>query len=431
MKRNVRTILGVSALFGVALGLYEYAFPWFLRGEGIDQKHMGVIYSASLVAMYLLRIYVGNHSEALGRKRFYAGALAVCGLATVLGPLCAGLGRLGTRVAAQLSIKTVREGAITVRETMHPVLIFENLKARFTDLVAKSRSVDFLGQSVGKLAGGWLPALLTLAGIATGEPALILAGALAILLAGGLLLVGAVVFHFGFRETGFRPAARQKLTFAELVPFGLPRELVLIAVAGFVFNLGLFTSHTFVLSTWFVDKFGVTHNQNGVILALHRLSLGLPLLFSGRLFLMRPKWNLKPIFVGTIVGEGLFITASALVPKSMFLVAVTVWLLHDVVGAGIWTPIQAYYIQRFAREGSRGLDVSRVQAFASMGRVFGPLAASALIALFPRTSAAGATYSDGPWLVSGLIVVASVVPLLLLPGVRIGDEERDGKTQQR
>jgi len=56
-----------------------------------------------------------------------------------------------------------------------------------------------------------------------------------------------------------------------------------------------------------------------------------------------------------------------------------------------------------------------------MGRVFGPLAASALIALFPRTSASGAIYSDGPWLVSGLLVVASVVPLVFLPGVRIGD----------
>jgi len=337
MKRNVATILSVSVLFGIALGLYEYAFPWFLRGEGIDQKHMGVIYSASLAAMYLLRIYAGNHSEALGRKRFYTGALAACGLATAIGAVYAGIGGLLTRVMAQLSFKTVREGAVAVRETMHPVLVFENLKARFTDVVAKSRSVDFLGQSAGKLAGGALVALAVIAGVRAESVTLVVAGA--------LLLCGAVIFHFGFREAGFRAGARKKLTFAELVPFGLPRELALIAVAGFVFNFGLFTSHTFVLSTWFVDKFGATQHQNGVILALHRLSLGLPLFFSGRLFLMRPKWNLKPIFIGTIVGEGLLITASALVPKSLFLVAVTVWLFHDVVGAGIWTPIREYYIQ--------------------------------------------------------------------------------------
>ena len=415
MRRNAATILSVSVLFGIALGLYEYAFPWFLRGEGIDQKHMGAIYSASLVAMYLLRIYAGNHSEALGRKRFYTGALAACGLATAIGPVYAGIGGLLTRGMAQLSFKTVREGAVAVREAMHPVLIFENLKARFTDVVAKSRSVDFLGQSAGKLAGGALVALAVIAGVRAEGVTLVAAGA--------LLLCGAVIFHCGFREAGFRPGAKQKLTLAELLPFGLPRELVLIAVAGFVFNFGLFTSHTFVLSTWFVDKFAASQAQNGVILALHRLSLGLPLFFSGRVLLARPKWNLKPIFIGTIVGEGLLIAASAVVPRPYFLAAVVIWLFHDIVGAGIWMSIQEYYIQRFAREGSRGLDVSRVQAFASMGRVFGPLATSALIALFPRTSASGAIYSDMPWLVSGLLVIASVVPLVLLPGVRIGDEE--------
>ena len=376
---------------------------------------MGVIYSVSLLTMYVLRIVAGNHSEALGRKRFMTWSLGVCGLATALGPAFAGLGRLWTRIAVQLSFKTVREGAVTVRETMHPLLIYENMKSRFTDVLAKSRSVDFLGQSAGKLAGGPLVAVVLIAGMSGGN--------FTLLLAGGLVLAGAVFFHFGFRETGFRPGVRQRLSVGMLFPFGLPRELVLVAVAGFVFNFGLFISHTFVLSTWFVDKFAATHGQNGLILALHRLSLGLPLFFSGGVFLARPRWNLKPIYIVSIVGEGLLITASALVPRSFFLVAVAVWLFHDVVGAGIWTPIQEYTMQRFAREGSRGLDVSRVQAFSSMGRVFGPIATSGLIWLFPMTSAKGETYSDAPWLVSGIIVALSVVPLLFLPAVRLGEGE--------
>jgi len=99
--------------------------------------------------------------------------------------------------------------------------------------------------------------------------------------------------------------------------------------------------------------------------------------------------------------EGLTLVASGLIPT--FWPATIVWLLHDLVGAGIWVPIQSTLIQQYARENSRGADVAKAMAIAAIGSIFGPILAGYL---YPISV-------DLPFIVGGAIIALSA--LILLP----------------
>jgi len=88
-----------------------------------------------------------------------------------------------------------------------------------------------------------------------------------------------------------------------------------------------------------------------------------------------------------------------------------VWLLHDLLGAGIWLPIQQRYIQRYARPESRGADVSKSLGLMQLGNVLGPFIAAALPTCLPANSVA--TYS-APYVVSGVVVALSSLLLIRL-----------------
>jgi MFS family permease len=84
-----------------------------------------------------------------------------------------------------------------------------------------------------------------------------------------------------------------------------------------------------------------------------------------------------------------------------------VWLLHDLVGAGVWLPIQNQIIQDYTRPEERALEMGKLLAFSGVGGILGTYLSGVL-----------ADYNiSAPFFVSGVLMVAAAV---VLGGLRLG-----------
>jgi len=383
MGRNVRVLLLVSVLFGVAGGIYDFILPYYLEGRGLSFQSMGYIFACSTLAMFAVRIGLGNLADHWGSKRLYLLAVSSCALACLATPLTASLFLL-------ILLKTLREVGVLARDTAHPLLLYAEGRSRFADFIGKTRGVEFFFLAVGT----WIAGL----GIAAvGDRGALWLGA-------GALALAAVLMGLGVRS---REPARphQKASLRSLLNFDLPRNLKVIMLANFIFSVGLSTSHCFIMPLFFSQKFGESAATVSTVMTIHRLTSVLPLLLVGYLHIK----HYKAVFIATVFLEGIAISAGALIPD--FFWAAAIWLLHDLVGAGIWIPIQSAIIQDECREESRGLDLSKTLAFSALGGAIGPILAGYL---------AGVSIS-APFVVSGLLVALSagvLVALRLKPGSR-------------
>jgi MFS family permease len=382
MGRNVRVLLLVSILFGVAGGIYDFILPYYLEGQGLSFQSMGYVFAGATLAMFVVRLGLGNLADQWGSKKLYMLAVTSCALACLATFFTASLFLL-------IVLKTLREVGVLARDTAHPLLLYAEGRTRFVDFVGKTRGIEFFFLAVGT----WIAGL----GIsAVGDRGALWLGA-------GALVLAVVLMGLGVRSR--EPARpRQVLSLRALLNFDLPRNLRVIMAANFIFSVGLSTSHCFIMPLFFSQKFGEPAATVSAVMTIHRLTAVLPLLLVGRLKLR----HYKAVFIATVFLEGIAISAGALIPD--FLWAAAIWLLHDLVGAGVWVPIQSAIIQDACREESRGLDLSKTLVFSALGGAIGPVLAGYL---------AGVSIS-APFLVSGLLVALSagvLTALRLKPGL--------------
>ncbi|MHB0935865.1 MAG: MFS transporter [Armatimonadota bacterium] len=382
MNRNLWLVLGTAVFFGLATGIYEYIFPLFLQARNVSFEQMGIIFAISGVAMVLVRIYMGGLSDQLGRKPLFASALAVCGLAIAAPPLLPGL-------LLQLLAKMFREIAALTRETIFPIVLYEEQRGAFLNFIGKFRGVEFMVQAGGTLLAGLIIAKL---GADAGYP-------ISLYLAGGALVLVACWFFMLFREHRSAPK-QQTVSLRDLFNLDLHSNLRVILVAGIIFTFGVMLSHSFFLPLFFIKRFPgeVAEHWNPILMSLHRVTIALPMLLVGNLRLK----NLRAWYIWGFIIEGVTMAACAVIPN--YWASAGVFLLHDLIGAGIWSPIQATIIQRFSRDATRGIEVGKVLAWTSLGGVAGPLAAGFLAGISP-------VY---PFLLSGLIMIAAAIPLFWL-----------------
>jgi len=280
------------------------------------------------------------------------------------------------------------------------VVLYEESRGRFMSFLGKTRGFEFLFQAAGTLVCGVLFSWLGTAGN--------------LLLAGGLTGVGFVVFWQLFRE-GWTP--HRKLSpsgLRSLLSLEMHRNLKIITVSGLIFNIGLTTSHCFVMPLFFSEKFGVSTAAVAWVMVGHRVTIALPLLLTGTVAIR----NLKAVYLLALVAEGVILTGSALIPH--FGAAAAVWLLHDFLGAGVWIPIQNLIIQEHTRQESRALEVGKILAFSGVGAILGPFVAGFL---WERVGI------SAPFLVSGIGMIASAIPLLWLRLGAAGREACGGERQ--
>jgi len=386
-SRSLGSLVVASAIFGLSVGIYDILFPYYLDDVGVGFEGMGIIFSLAALATAIASVHIASASDLHGRKWSYSSGIVLGSLSSSMVPLI--------RAVPLLAVaKALREAATRFRDSLHGVLIFESARWRFADFFAKARGLEYLSEGSGQLVAALLLAALGFAG--------------SFQLVALLLLASLCIFYLGFRETRQRDVGRKLTGLRETYSLDIPGPLKLVAISSFLFAVGLSTSHSFIMPLFFSKKFGASVGQVSLILGLHRLSLALPLLFSGMLM----RRSLRKTIVLSMLYEGAAISATGLLPG--LLASTAVWLTHDILGASLWIPAQAILIQHYAREDFRGRDASKVTAVGALGWIFGP-------AIAGWTSSISVSI---PFILSGAVVAASGIPLLPLREPSL--DERDG-----
>lgn len=378
----------VSAVFGLVIGLYDFLLPLFLDHEGISFGNIGVIFSFSAIFLFFIRTYSGHISDIVGRKRVFSLSLFLCGISSLLTPFM-------PSIFPQVILRSFREIAKSIKEMLQQLLVFDQWKDSFRHLFSWVWGFDSTFQGIGTLLGGIL--LLRL-----GYKYSFTIPAVALLLV-------FVLFTFKFREKPAHSHSEDVLKEGRPVTLGsfqwsspfrhkLPKPLFLMAMSGFILGVGISMSHAFIAPLFFLKKFSISIAWISVIVAFHRLSLGLPMIMAGKVI----KWNLKITAIIFILIQGVF-TSLTIIP-SHFVGAAVIWLMHDFVGASLWMPARNTLIQQYASDGKRGLDMGVVFSWQGLGWVFGPLIAGVV----------SSRSIDYPFLLSGIITCLGVVPMFWL-----------------
>lgn len=284
---------------------------------------------------------------------------------------------------------------MAIKETVQQLLIFDRWKKSFRIVVAWVGGFDATFQGIGTIVGGFLLARMGYK--------------YSFVSVGLVVMLVYAVFLAKFKEASSHVENKnffQRVKFADLKAFPwsspfrhrLSHPLALLNISGFLLGVGISMSHSFIAPLFFYHKFALSPVVVSVIIAFHRLSLGIPMIITGKVV----KWNLKWTLIISIIIQGVF-TSVAIFPK-YFLTASIIWLLHDVIGATFWLPARNTLIQYYSRDKSRGLDVGMVLAWQALGWIFGPL-----IAGFTSK------YSiDYPFLLSGIVVALAALPIFWL-----------------
>ena len=414
-RRNLATLFTVSIFLGVGVAVYEVALPLYLKRVGFSWMDMGWVYGAGAVITFGIRVGMGAWSDRVGRKLVYMFSLLWSGLATLLTPFFA-------NVYAQAVLRSVAEPMARVREAMHSVLLYEDSPETFLNVFGRTRGIEFLFHFLGLIGAGACMHWLAGRGVDSPEVWVIVAAAGMLMLSGGLF--GAL-----FHERKLRESDRAAISWRDVLKPRLSRPMWVMTASMFAFTTSIMVSHCFALQLFFKEKYGASNADIFTIGALHRLSCAAPMLLLSHLFKRNQKFWLM-LFLGL---EGVFVALPGFMPAagtytiagvgvSALWATVIVWLFHDILGMGIWLPMQQSLLQRYSRPESRGKDVSLASALSTIGAISSPFIAGWLRD-WPGL-ADGATVNL-PFIISGIGVTLSALILFALP------KEREGVPQDR
>ncbi len=379
MKKPFLIIFLTTALCGLSVGLFDFLYPVFLDEIGLSFKNIGWIFSVSFIFIFFIRIYFGHISDIIGRKFFYSISIFLIFFSQFTTSFC-------KKFFPHLIFKSLREIALTIRETLQPVIVYEVDRKNFLNFIGKMDGIWFFLSGIGIFFAGF-----TITKIGTSN---------SILISSIPSLLGFFLFYYLFKENSNNLEKNRK-EFAPSVIFEKIQNPTLkkLVVSGFLIDFGVFISHSFFIPLFFLKKFSVSPFLVSIVLALHSLSLGLPLLITGKII---KNFHKKFFLFGTIV-EGITISLTVFMPN--FILSCVMFLLHDFFGASLWQPIYNSYIQKFSRETKRGKDTSIVFAYKSIGKILSPILAGYL-----------ASFNiNYPFFFSGLVIIFAFIPILTLP----------------
>jgi len=368
-------------LFGFSFGLYEIMFPLYMDYVYISLMEIGYVFTASAVFISFLSIFLGAKSDKYGRKIFIALALLLGGFSHFLTPFF-------ESVIMMSIVKILFDSAVTIRSMVFPTMVYEQDRKGFIASYSKVSGLEFTSQALGLASAGLF---ISIYGYQ-----------LPFLFSGILQIMGFLIIVFFFTEqegSVVRPVTKA---------FGgrsggkvLNRGLIVMAVSGLVVTIGGSATHCFITPMFFSKKFSLSPETLSILMTIHRLSLGVPMLFSSRIVVGLKRFSYKSSLIIFTCAQGFF-TALATVPND-FATSAILWLLHDPVGASVWLPLRSYLVQKYCSDETRGRDYNMVNFVSSLGSIIGPFLAGY----------SGSININLPFLIGGLVIILS--NLLLIP----------------
>ena len=389
IRRALIALLIAGAFQATAFGIYEFGLPLYLEFLKVSFTSMGIIFGLSQFGILAVRYLVGSRSDVVGRKPFLVDALGLITVSTAVLPAVSGTMPLA-------AAKMVRDAAGVVRDAMRSLAVYEAAGARFVRWIGRAIGSEFFFMAVGAVSGGWLITRLGWSWTFGVSAAL---SAAATVTVWRWFREDPGIVRTSAATTGSNRGVTRWLGIA------LPPNLWVLTASSFVFNVGLTMSHTFYLTLFFKHKFGFTVPALGALQMAHRFSLGIPMMVAGQ-WMDRPglRRHYKAIFIVSMAAQGVCLSLTAILPGAAL--ACGFFILHDILGATFFSPIQADFLQRWARPAWRGRDVALATGLGSLGAILGPLLAGFLLDRL--------AWRDGPFLASGLVIIVSSLVILRL-----------------
>lgn len=360
MEKNSLVLFFVAVFLGLSNGLYLFLYPYFLDSLGISFGNMGIIFSVAALVTAVLGVIIGWLSDLSGRKKYYAISLFLGSLTTMLTPVLRRIGEL-------LVTKIVRDTASSIRAALHPTLLFDYTRKGFTRLLAQTQGLTSLTAALGTFVSAFL---------------LFFGFHVAFFVSGTIILVASIIFAAVFIE---KPRESQGVTWKGLrkaFTWNIPTNLKFIAGSSCVFTLGNQITHSFIMPLFFSIKFGLSPAAVAMIMSLHRLSAGLPMILGASFVFQNQdlvQKHLKKIALVSLLYQGLMIAICGFSPNLWL--AIIGWLTHDIFGPPLRIPSQGTLIQRYSVEETRGRDTNIVNAFGKVGGIFAPFITGVLASI--------------------------------------------------
>jgi len=378
LNKNVKILIFVSWLFGYASGAYEVLFPLYLDWVGISFRDMGILFSITAATIAVLSVVIGSQSDLRGRKIFYSISLAITSVVNFFVPLF-------RKLWETLVLSIGQSASLSIRNSVHNVLLFELTRKKFLSAYSRVNGMEYFSQAIGLLGAGLILAAASFS--------------MAFWFSSLVVAVAFVIFAISFKEE--RTEMKVEDTWPKDGVY-LPRELKIFALSGIVMAVGLGCSHGFITPIFFVNKFGASNTTVSIILTIHRLCFGIPLMFADKVLALLKRFSMKTLMVSFMIYQGVSVAISAIIPD--LTLATIVFVTHDLLAAAYWSPVQSALIQSYCRENSRGADSNKVTSISSVGSIASPFLAGLLASI-------NISY---PFLASGFMTILAALLLLLI-----------------
>jgi DHA1 family multidrug resistance protein-like MFS transporter len=374
--------LAVSTwFFGFSFGLYEILLPLYMDSLSISLMDIGYVFTISALFIAFLSLILGAKSDIYGRKIFMTSALLLGGFSHLLTPLF-------SSVIMIAIVKIMFDSAVAVRGAVFTPMVYEQDRQSFISSYSRISGLEFISQAIGLISAGLLVSIFDYRAAFT--------------ISSTLQIIGFLILALFFKENRkIREKDVLKINGKGNVEKKFSRELKILSISGIVLLTGSSATHLFTMTLFFSKKFLLSPEVLSILMTLHRLSLGVPMLYSDRIIKGSKRVSYKSFLMLFTTMQGLF-TALATVPES-FLASAFIWLLHDPFGASVWFTLRNFLIQKYSKDETRGRDFNIVSFISSMGSVIGPFMAGCF----------GSININLPFLIGGLIMILS--NLLIIP----------------
>jgi len=353
LNRNVKIIFVAGLLSAFVLGVFDLLFPFYLRYRGISLVEMGLIFTASTIAISFLRIMLGEYADVYGRKNVYLSSCALGTAAKILFPFSISKFQI-------LLSKFLNDLQDNLRLSVHNVMLFENDRRNYAKFFSWFTAFNFILQATGTACFailfaylGYLNLFFLLSGIEAAKFSLLL-------------------LYCDDR----RGEKQRKLSLKEAYSFKISRSLKILAVSSAMGAFGFGIAHGFLLPLYFAEKYGLNAAQISIITTIHRLCfLTTPVASS----VIKRLGLRKTYILSTFAYAFSFLTVGLVTfPILIFL---PIFLIHDLLGGGIRMTALSVIVQNLTAEETRGREINTFNAVQIPLTILAPSIAGALASI--------------------------------------------------